>query len=183
MRTEVALTRTAARDGTAVLSEAEFEVFYRRTARSLWAYLQRMTGDAAAADDLTQKAFLQLLRTPLDGTEESRIRGLLYRTATNQAIDHIRRVRRERQGWLGLRQTDRRTESAELRHDMGRAFRRLTPRERSLLWLAHVEGFDHREIAAIAGVAPGSVRVLLFRARRKLGDTLRSLGLGPEVIS
>lgn len=180
---EVALNPAGARDRTVTLGEGEFDAFYRRTARPLWAYLQRMVGDPAAADDLAQKAFLQFLRTPLDSVEESRLRGLVYRTATHLAIDHLRRVKREREGWLGFLRTDRASEASELRQDFGRAFLRLKPRERALLWLAHVEGFDHREIASMVGVEEASVRVLLFRARRKLEELLRSLGLGPEVVT
>lgn len=183
MRVEVVLSEGSSMDRAIVLGDAEFDQFYRKSARQLRSYLHRMTGDAGAADDLAQKAFLQLLRTRLDSLEEARLRGLLYRTATNMAIDHIRKARREREGWLGVLGISRGGESPELRHDVGRAFGKLKPRERSLLWLAHVEGFDHREIAAIAGVEEKSVRVLLFRARKRLGDVLQSMGLGPEVRS
>jgi RNA polymerase sigma-70 factor (ECF subfamily) len=58
-----------------------------------------------------------------------------------------------------------------------RCLRELKPRERALLWLAHVEGADHREIAAVLGVAEPSVRVLLFRARRRLAAVLEKRGL------
>jgi len=62
--------------------------------------------------------------------------------------------------------------------DALRLFRRLKPQEQLLLWLAYVEGFEHREIAAALGVGEKSVRVLLFRARKKLGHALESAGLG-----
>jgi RNA polymerase sigma-70 factor (ECF subfamily) len=52
--------------------------------------------------------------------------------------------------------------------------------ERSLLWLAHVEGLSHAEVAAALDVKPGSVRVLLFRARRALAGRLRDRGLEPR---
>ncbi|HEU5161863.1 MAG TPA: RNA polymerase sigma factor [Thermoanaerobaculia bacterium] len=163
-------------------SESEFEAFYRRAARPLWAYLQRMMGDAAAADDLSQKAFIQLLRTPLLSHDEAALRGLLYRTATNMAIDEIRRRKREREGWLGFFAAEPRENAVDVRHDVGRAFGKLKPKERALLWLAHVEGFDHRELAQVVGVEPGSVKVLLFRARKRLGAELAAMGLGPEVL-
>jgi RNA polymerase sigma-70 factor (ECF subfamily) len=47
-------------------------------------------------------------------------------------------------------------------------FQRLSPRERQLLWLAHVEGLTHRDVATTLGLSEGSVPVLLFRARRRL---------------
>jgi len=55
------------------------------------------------------------------------------------------------------------------------------PRERKLLWLAHVDGFNHNEIAEILGVAEQSVRVMLHRARKKLKSLLEKRGLNQEV--
>jgi RNA polymerase sigma-70 factor (ECF subfamily) len=98
------------------------------------------------------------------------------------AIDEIRRRTREREGWLGIRGRERSENPADVRHDVGRAFAKLKAKERALLWLAHVEGFDHRELAQLVGVEPGSVRVLLFRARKRLGAELQAMGLGPEVL-
>jgi RNA polymerase sigma-70 factor (ECF subfamily) len=49
----------------------------------------------------------------------------------------------------------------------------MKPRERQLLWLAHAEGYSHREIAQITGLAAASIRLLLFRARRKIARILR----------
>jgi RNA polymerase sigma-70 factor (ECF subfamily) len=63
---------------------------------------------------------------------------------------------------------------AERRTDLGRAMARLRPREREMLWLAYAQGSNHRDIAGTLGVKTESVRLLLFRARRKLADLLRS---------
>ena len=46
------------------------------------------------------------------------------------------------------------------------------------MWLAHVEGASHREIAAALGLREGSIRVLLSRARRRLADLLRKATAG-----
>jgi RNA polymerase sigma-70 factor, ECF subfamily len=48
----------------------------------------------------------------------------------------------------------------------------LKPRERALLWLAYAQGSSHREIAASLGVRAGSIKLLLFRARRRLAALL-----------
>ena len=61
-----------------------------------------------------------------------------------------------------------------------RCFHELKPQEQALLWLAYVEGFDHREISAILGVKSTSVRVLLIRARKKLSSVLAKKGLTEE---
>jgi RNA polymerase sigma factor (sigma-70 family) len=60
-----------------------------------------------------------------------------------------------------------------LRVDMARTFGQLKPQQRQLLWMAYVEGADHREIATALGLRERSVRVLLHRARHKLARLLQ----------
>jgi RNA polymerase sigma-70 factor, ECF subfamily len=49
----------------------------------------------------------------------------------------------------------------------------MRPRDRQLLWLAYAEGYSHHEIAEVTGLASASIRLLLFRARRKMARLLR----------
>jgi RNA polymerase sigma-70 factor (ECF subfamily) len=56
-------------------------------------------------------------------------------------------------------------------------FNELKPRDRALLWLAYVEEHNHQEIASALGIARGSVKVLLSRARSKLRKLLATKGL------
>ena len=163
------------------MDEARFEAFYRRTARGLWSYLYRLTGDEAAADDLLQKAFFRFLRANPTLASEEHMRRWVFRTATNLAFDHFRETKRER-----ARIDDQAREAAAateprdvLRHDMKRVFDELKPRERALLWLAHVEEADHEDIGEALGVKTKSVKVLLFRARKRLGELLTKKGLAP----
>ena len=64
-----------------------------------------------------------------------------------------------------------------LDNDVMRVFGRLKPREQAVLWLAYVEGFDHREIALALQLREKSIRVLLFRARKKFASFLTKEGL------
>ena len=50
---------------------------------------------------------------------------------------------------------------------------RLKPRERDLLWLAYAQGSSHQEIAQALGLKTASIKLLLFRARRRLAALLR----------
>jgi RNA polymerase sigma-70 factor (ECF subfamily) len=61
--------------------------------------------------------------------------------------------------------------------DVARIFADLKARERALLWLAYVQGESHAEIAAALGVGTRSVKVMLFRAKRRLRDLLKARGL------
>lgn len=162
------------------MDEVRFEAFYRRTAGTLWSYLYRLTGNAAAADDLMQKAFFRFVRANPTLASEEHMRRWLFRTATNLAFDHFREKKREAGGAI-----EEKAESSEpreiLRHDMMKIFGELKPRERALLWLAHVEEADHEDIGEALGVKRASVKVLLFRARKRLAELLARKGIGPEV--
>ena len=63
---------------------------------------------------------------------------------------------------------------AQRRTDLARAMLKLTPRERAMLWLAYAHGSSHRDIASTVGVKAASVKLLLFRARRKLAVVIRN---------
>lgn len=167
------------------MNEAQFEAFYRKTAGSLWSYIYRMTGDPATADDLLQKTFLGFLRANPSFESDEHARRYAFRAATNLALDHFREAKRDRVRLdtltpSTLPRTASIVDRGDLRHDLSRLFEELKPRERALLWLAHVEEAGHDEIGEALGVKAGSVRVLLFRARKRLGELLSKAGIGPE---
>ena len=165
------------------MDQATFEVFYQRTAAGLRSYIYRSAGSADLADDILQDAFLRFLRAAPGGLEPSDQKAYLYTIASHLLVDHWRRVNREqRWDWQAFLATARTSNSQlELGHDISEAFGTLKPRQRSLLWLAYVEGFEHSEIASMLGLREKSVKVLLFRARRKMADALRSKGFGPKM--
>jgi RNA polymerase sigma-70 factor (ECF subfamily) len=161
--------------------EAGFRAFYEATARPLWAYLVRSCGDRALADDLVQESYYRLLRSRFAGEGAEHRKNYLFRIATNLVRDHFRRRRPEEPAAEGSEPAAAETGGPlGLRQDLARVLDRLDPRERQLVWLAHVEGASHREIGELLRVEEGSVRVLLFRARRKLAGLLREAGLAPD---
>ena len=163
------------------MNEAKFEALYRSNAAGLWSYIHRLTNDASLADDLLQKTFFRFIRANPETESEEHTRRYLYRTATNLALDHFRETKREREIAASMQSdTGTRGTAPDLRHDMTRVFSELKPRERALLWLAHVEGNSHEEISEALGVKSRSVKVLLFRARRRLADILKKHGLAPK---
>lgn len=156
------------------LTEAEFEAFHARTCQPLWAYLRRIAGDPAQADDVLQESYLRLLRhPPAPDRDERERKAYLFQIATNLMRDRWRARERERSALERLLSLwPSRSEPAGVSLDMEAALDRLPPRDRALLWLAYVEGYDHREIAKVLGLQEGSVRVILFRARKKLEKEL-----------
>jgi RNA polymerase sigma-70 factor (ECF subfamily) len=159
-----------------VMDEEAFRAFYDRTARGIWAYLARITGDRQAADDLLQETYYRFLRAAGTYESEEHRRNSLYRIATNVARDLARRQRvraviAELRG-DEIERVAARQSSTEGLTDITSAMSRLQPRERAMLWLAYAEGASHREIAEVLGLRPGSLKILLFRARRKLANLL-----------
>ncbi|MBI2820353.1 MAG: RNA polymerase sigma factor [Acidobacteria bacterium] len=161
------------------IGEAAFSNLYRKTGPKLWAYIRRAASNSALADDIFQEAFLRFLRSCPAGLDERQQRAYLYRTATSLLVDHWRRAKRERMWGLKTLIDERAPDKKAMGEDMTRLFAQLKPREQALLWLAYVEGFDHREIATALELREKSVRVLLFRARKKMAEILTEVGLGP----
>jgi RNA polymerase sigma-70 factor (ECF subfamily) len=154
------------------MNQAAFRDFYSKTAPALRSYISRSCGSYDLAEDIMQEAFLRFLRSAPADMEAPAMKGYLYRTADTLLIDHWRREKRTKRWSLETIFRKERTPDRSASDDMSEAFRVLKPQQRSLLWLAYVEGFDHREIAAAAGVKESSVKVLLFRARKALAAVL-----------
>ena len=168
---------TGALDVPFEMDEDTFRAFYDRTARPLWAYLARITGDRQAADDLLQECYYRLLRARVVHDDESHRRHYLFKIATNLARDGYRRKASAPEIAAASSDVDAAdpvsTGRAEARLDLTRAFGRLKRRERELLWLAYAQGSSHAEIGAALGLKTGSIKPLLFRARHKLAGLLR----------
>jgi RNA polymerase sigma-70 factor (ECF subfamily) len=173
---EIALLQDAQDETAAVSSslmdEETFRSFYDRTSRGLWLFLVRVTGDRQLADDLLQEAYYRFYRAGASHESESHRRNSLFRIATNLARDAHRR-----RGGIVSTTIDEATGSTvdhgmDERTDLARAFERLKPRQREMLWLAYANGSSHEEIAEVVGVAPGSVKALLRRARVRLAELL-----------
>jgi RNA polymerase sigma-70 factor, ECF subfamily len=162
------------------MDEEAFRGFYERTARTLRAYLARVTGDAALADDLLQESYYRFLRARSGYEGEAHRRNALFRIATNLMHDSRRRARQIPPLAPADEHTlaDRRdvAGAADRATDLRRAMTHLKPRERELLWLAYAQGSSHKEIAESLGLRTGSVKLLLFRARRRLASILRGGG-------
>jgi len=134
-----------------LLDEREFHVLYARTAAPLRAFVARTLGSASHADDIVQETFLRVLRRPVPVLGDDKLRAYVFRIAGNLVVDHWRTRKREATGDIPERGAPGRDQA--LRMDMGRIFARLKPRERQLVWLAHVEGAAHHEIASAMGLA------------------------------
>jgi len=182
----------AARVADPPMDSDAFAAFYLRSARSLWAYLARVSGDPALADDLMQESYVRFLSATRTQDGEVAARSYLFRIATNLLRDHWRRPRQSSindlpEEFFAASASEAQADSQAM---LGPALAQMRPRDRQILWLAHAEGYSHREIAQITGLASASIRLMLFRARRRIARLLldqnrqqneKSLGNGREL--
>lgn len=162
------------------MDESEFKVFYETHAKPLWSYVYRLTKDEALADDIVQESFVRYLNRELFFLTESQKKSYIYQTATNIVKDHWRKSKR----MVSWEDTDDVLESnganTDNKVDFEQAFNQLSPRYQSLLWLAYAEDYRHEEIADILKIKTHSVKVLLFRAKKRMSDILKELGIKGE---
>jgi RNA polymerase sigma-70 factor (ECF subfamily) len=166
-----ALAAAEAADMPFAMDEQAFRAFYDRTAPALWAYLSRLSGDRQLADDLLQESYYRLLRSREAFESEAHQRNYLFRIATNL----VRDSRRGRfAAWRSVPLPDLPGDAASLddQADVKRALAQLKPRDRALLWLAYAQGSSHSEIAGMLGVKTASIKLLLYRARRRMAAIL-----------
>src|SRR5215472_3890498 len=154
------------------MNEAIFQSFYAATSGPLRAYVARTLGDFSQVDDIVQETYLRLLRLSDAPDDPIQLRKLAFRIASNLMADEWRRRRRTPPKDVTTDEPGVTPADPSLRLDMTHVFNKLKPQQRQMLWLSYVEGADHGEIASAVGVREGSVRVLLFRARKKLAELL-----------
>ena len=150
---------------------AAFEALYRRHHRRMHGVILRLVGHASArAEDLTQEAFVRAWQALPTFRFESAVSTWLHRMAVNTALMELRARRSRPQAdddedaleSLSMPDTAGR---AVLGRDLERAVATLPPRARAVLVLHDVEGWKHEEIAAELGMAVGSSKAQLHRAR------------------
>lgn len=148
-----------------------FEQLYRRHHRRVHGVIVRLVGQASGrAEDLTQEAFVRAWQALPAFRFESAISTWLHRLAVNTALMELR-SRRSRpwqdddEDALESVATPDTAGRAVLGRDLERAIATLPPRARAVLVLHDVEGWKHEEIAGELGMAVGSSKAQLHRAR------------------
>jgi len=165
-------------EGPPSMDEQAFRTLYACTARPIRAYLARVTGSRTLADDLLQETYVRFLRARFASEDEGHQKNYLFRIATNLMRDHFRRTKHEGGELPEIAVDPAFSREVQMRSDVGRALAELGPRDRTMLWLAYVEGANHDEIAATLGLRSRSVRSMLSRARQRLATVLTARGLG-----
>ncbi len=156
---------------------AAFEKLYRSKAGQVYAVCLRMSGRPESAEDLTQEVFVRAWQKLAGFRGESGIGTWLTRLAVNAALNDLRyRERHEKRQTLtedaDAFAAPRAPEDAETAMDLERAIAELPAQARTVFVLHDVEGWKHREIARATGLAVGTCKSHLNRARKLLRGEL-----------
>ena len=158
-----------------------FEALYRQHAGRVHALCLRMTGNAAQAEDCVQEAFVQAWKKLSSFQGASAFGTWLYRIAVNEVLGVQRRDRR-RITHLQVVGDEERSEGMEYAHALGveageeidveQAVRALPEGARNVFVLVGLHGYSHEETAEALGVAVGTSKAQLHRARQLLAKRL-----------
>ena len=149
-----------------------FEALVRVTQADAWRLAYHLTRDRAAADDVTQEAYLRLYRAIGTYRGEHQFSSWLLRIVRNCAMDAYQRSKRERLARERLTEepdvSAPRAASSEERLRIEQAAARLSDQLREPFVLIDVLGFSYRETSAILGVKVGTLKSRMHRAHGAL---------------
>ena len=156
-----------------------FEALYRLHVDKVYGLCLRMTGNVSEAEDCTQEAFIQAWNKMMKFRGDSAFSTWLHRIAVNTVLGRIRKSKREQdrvQAVNDVYTTRVATgDNGELR-DLAEAVDRLPERARHVFILHAVYGYSHDEAASMLGIAAGTSKAQLHRARRLLVQQLEEQG-------
>lgn len=167
-----------------------FKEIYDRHATRLYNLAYRMTGSAVDAEDALQEIFLLAYRKLSSFKGDSALGTWLYRLGMNLCLDRVRgkhgkmdRVTVALDDERGERRPDRgqRLDRVVDRLDLERAIAQLPASYKAAFLLHDVEGFEHHEVGQMLGIAEGTSKSLVHKARLRirtfLGGTPRDAGV------
>jgi RNA polymerase sigma-70 factor (ECF subfamily) len=157
--------------------EAAFEALYREHAGRVYALCLRLSGDRVRASELTQDVFVHCWRKLGSFRGESAFGTWLYRLTVNLVWMANRGDRRREARVLTVERPDAHEGRSDpppmgLSLDLERAIGELPDGAREVFVLYDIEGYRHDEIANMTGIAVGTSKAQLFRARRLLREKL-----------
>ena len=161
---------------------AAFEVLYRKHYRRVYALCLRMMGNPVEAEDMTQEVFLQLFNKIGMFRGESAFTTWLHRMTVNQVLMHFRKKSTRSELLTDEGETPvqivKGTENPGMmpvvdRISLERALQQLPPGYRTVFVLHDIEGYEHYEISDMLGIAEGTSKSQLHKARLKLRQLIR----------
>ncbi len=188
-RTAMGAPRLASED------EAQFLEHMRRSYRKVHNLAFRLSGNKADAEDLTQEAFFRAYRGFKDFEGDRPFENWIFRIVTRLFLDLNRSRKRRVQTvsydaplWLDGSDDSVQFETADTKptpeaelmngvvsEELEASLNRLTKEQRTLVWLADVEGVPYKELAEMMQAPVGTIRSRLHRAHKQLRSCLEQI--------
>ena len=171
---ESALIRKAQRRDTRA-----FEALYRMHVDRVYGICLRMTGNVSEAEDCAQEAFIQAWNKMDKFRGDSAFSTWLHRIAVNAVLGRIRKSKREQERIAVVGETESQKvetgDTGEMR-DLSEAVDRLPEGARNVFVLHAIYGYSHDEAGEMLGIATGTSKAQLHRAKRLLAQQLKQQG-------
>ena len=156
-----------------------FESLYRMHIDKVYGLCLRMTGNVSEAEDCAQEAFIQAWNKLEKFRGDSAFSTWLHRIAVNSVLGRMRKSKREQDriqlaGEAAVSPASV-ADTGELR-DLSNAVDKLPEGARHVFVLYAVYGYSHDEAGSMLGIAPGTSKAQLHRARRPLAQQLKEEG-------
>jgi RNA polymerase sigma-70 factor (ECF subfamily) len=156
-----------------------FEALYRLHIDKVYGICLRMTGNVSEAEDCAQEAFIQAWNKMQKFRGDSAFSTWLHRIAVNSVLGRMRKTKREQDRIMAVAETSMPTldtgDTGELR-DLSDAVNRLPEGARNVFVLHAVYGYSHNEAGNMLGIAAGTSKAQLHRAKRLLAQQLKQQG-------
>ena len=176
---------TANVDESALIKRAQrsdaraFEALYRLHIDRVYGICLRMTGNVGEAEDCAQEAFIQAWNQMQKFRGDSAFSTWLHRIAVNSVLGRMRKSKREQDRIMAVTENAPPTvtmgDTGELR-DLSEAIDRLPEGARNVFVLHAVYGYSHDETGNMLGIAAGTSKAQLHRAKRLLAQQLKQQG-------
>ncbi|HWK75147.1 MAG TPA: sigma-70 family RNA polymerase sigma factor [Povalibacter sp.] len=161
---------------------AAHDAIYRACGRAVYTLIRRLIPQAAA-DDLFQEVFVEIMRSARSYSGEGSFAGWVRSIAVNKCLTYLRSPWQRRALWLDAQEEESSAlvlvdaaphpdVQAVASADLERAFATLPALTRSVVWLHDVEGYTHHEIAHLLGRTPSFSKSQLSRAHLRLRELL-----------
>lgn len=159
-----------------------FERLVKRYQNPLYNFINRYLGDRQASEDLTQETFLRVYRAAARFEPRAKVTSWIFKIAYHLALNEIKRrsrfliYREDVSQSLAGAMAGNPFEAAglnEMKEEIAAAMAELPENQRAALLLRVDEGMSYREIGDVMGLSAAGVESLIFRARRRLKDTLK----------
>jgi len=157
-------------------------ILFERHHVVLFNYFLRLTGNRPVSEDLVQEVFTRILKYRTTYRGEDRYSVWMYKIARNAHIDFLRRQKET----VPLEDQFEEAQSADLVPEerverqqeaalISRALKRLSPRKQEVILLSRFQNLKYREIAELMECPVGTVKGMVHRAVRELGDIYKQL--------